>query len=79
MHDDQENVEQCTYKFQKLDSNKKRKWGNRGGCCSPPPNAEYGTQGVYSGQHASCDHMEHRLRQNRDSNRKRGEAQISLL
>lgn len=53
---------------------KNRKGGNREDA-APPQNAEYGTQGVYAGQHAYCDHMEHRLRQNRDSNRKRGEAQ----
>ena len=53
---------------------KNRKGGNREDA-APPQNAEYGTQGVYAGQHAYCDHMEHRLRQNRDSNGKRGEAQ----
>ena len=37
---------------------------------------EYGTQGVYTGQHVSCDHMERRLRQNRDSHGKRGETQV---
>ena len=29
-----------------------------------------------TGQHASCDHMERMLRQNRDSHGKRGETQI---
>ena len=32
-----------------------------------PQNPEYCTQDVYTGQHASRHHMEHRLRQNRDS------------
>ena len=60
--------------LQNLDSYKKSKGGESGGC-SPPQNVEYCTQGVYAGQHTYCDHMEHRLRQNRDSNGKRGEAQ----
>ena len=60
--------------LQNLDSYKKSKGGESGGCSSPQ-NVEYGAQGVYAGQHAYCDHMEHRLRQNRDSNGKRGEAQ----
>ena len=47
-------------------------WGRM----QPPPKIEYGTQGVYTGQHASCDHMERMLRQNRDSHGKRGETQI---
>ena len=42
----------------------------------PQKKNEYGTQGVYTGQHASCDHMERMLRQNRDSHGKRGETQI---
>ena len=56
---------------------KKTELGGIGGGCSPPPKNEYGTQGVYTtGQHASCDHMERMLRQNRDSHGKRGETQI---
>ena len=54
---------------------KNRTRGNRGGCRSPQY-VEYGTQGAYAGQHAFCEHMEHKLRQNRDSNGKHGEAQI---
>ena len=50
--------------------------GIGGGCSPPPKKNEYGTQGVYTGQHASCDHMERMLRQNRDSHGKRGETQI---
>ena len=65
--------------MQKLDSHLKKN-GIRGigGGCSPRPQKknEYGTQGVYTGQHASCDHMERMLRQNRDSHGKRGETQI---
>jgi hypothetical protein len=56
---------------------KKTELGGIGGGCSPPQKkVEYGTQGVYTGQHASCDHMERMLRQNRDSHGKRGETQI---
>ena len=62
--------------MQKLDSHKKPELGGSGGGCSPPKKVEYGTQGVYTGQHASCDHMERMLRQNRDSHGKRGETQI---
>ena len=63
--------------MQKLDSHKKTELGGiGGGCRHPPKKNEYGTQGVYTGQHASCDHMERMLRQNRDSHGKRGETQI---
>ena len=63
--------------MQKLDSHKKTELGGIGGGCSPTPKkVEYGTQGVYTGQHASCDHMERMLRQNRDSHGTRGETQI---
>ena len=62
--------------MQKLGSHKKPELGGIGGGCSPPKKVEYGTQGVYTGQHASCDHMERMLRQNRDSHGKRGETQI---
>ena len=63
--------------MQKLDSHKKPELGGIGGGCSPTQKKnEYGTQGVYTGQHASCDHMERILRQNRDSHGKRGETQI---
>ena len=63
--------------IQKLGSHKKPELGGIGGGCSPPQKKiEYGTQGVYTGQHASCDHMERMLRQNRDSHGKRGETQI---
>ena len=50
--------------------------GDWGRMQPPPKKIEYGTQGVYTGQHASCDHMERMLRQNRDSHGKRGETQI---
>ena len=65
--------------MQKLDSHKKKtELGGLGEDAAPPPQKknEYGTQGVYTGQHASCDHMERMLRQNRDSHGKRGETQI---
>ena len=55
---------------------KNRNWGDWGRMQPPPKKVEYGTQGVYTGQHASCDHMERMLRQNRDSHGKRGETQI---
>ena len=57
---------------------KNRKGGDWGRMQRPPPKKknEYGTQGVYTGQHASCNHMERMLRQNRYSHGKRGETQI---
>jgi hypothetical protein len=55
---------------------KKTELGGLGEDAAPPKKNEYGTQGVYTGQHASCDHMERMLRQNRDSHGKRGETQI---
>ena len=57
---------------------KQTELGGLGEDAAPPKKNknEYGTQGVYTGQHASCDHMEHMLRQNRDSHGKRGETQI---
>ena len=62
---------------QNLDSHKKPEGGGIGGGCSaPPPKKEYGSQGVYTGQHVSSDHMERRLRQNHDSHGKRGETQV---
>ena len=72
-------MEQCIYKYAKIGFTFLKKNGIRGigGGYSPPPKKnEYGTQGVYTGQHASCDHMERMLRQNRDSHGKRGETQI---
>ena len=72
-----ENMEQCIYKYAKNWIHiKKRNWGDWGRMQPPPKKVEYGTQGVYTGQHASCDHMERMLRQNRDSHGKRGETQI---
>ena len=62
--------------MQKLDSHKKPELGGLGEDAAPQKKVEYGTQGVYTGQHASCDHMERMLRQNRDSHGKRGETQI---
>ena len=63
--------------MQNLDSHKNREGGIWGGCSATPKKKnEYGTQGVYTGQHVSCDHMERRLRQNRDSHGKRGETQV---
>ena len=63
--------------MQKLDSHKKPDWGGLGeDAATPPKKNEYGTQGVDTGQHASCDHMERMLRQNRDSHGKRGETQV---
>ena len=59
-----------------LDSHKTPEGWGLGEDAPPPQKNEYGTQGVYIGQHASCDHMEHRLRQNRDCHGKRGETQI---
>ena len=71
-------MEQCIYKYAKIGFTlKKTELGGIGAGCSPPPKKnECGTQGVYTGQHASCDHMERMLRQNRDSHGKRGELQI---
>ena len=73
-------MEQCIYKYAKIGftfKKKKTELGGLGEDTAPPPKKnEYGTQGVYTGQHASCDHMERMLRQNRDSHGKRGETQI---
>ena len=79
MHAYSKNVEQYIYKFAKVGLIKEDRTGGNGEDAAPPQKAEYGTQGVYTGQHASCDHMKHRLRQSRDNNGKRGEAQISQL
>ena len=65
--------------MQNLDSHKKKKTEGGGlgeDAAPPPPKNEYGTQGVYTRQHASRDHIERRLRQNRDCHGKRGETQI---
>ena len=46
--------------MQNLDSHKKPEGGGIGGGCSAPPAKKKnacGTQGVYTGQHASCDHI----------------------
>ena len=74
-------MEQCIYKYAKIGfTYKKRNQGGLGeDAASPPKKIEYGTQGVYTGQHASCDHMERMLRQNRDSHGKRGETQIKQI
>jgi hypothetical protein len=53
-----QNVEQYIYKYAKFGFTSKNGRGGLGEDAAPPrKKIEYGTQGVYTGQHASCDHI----------------------